>query len=94
MIAIRNNILEYRTDQTLLYETDTDQGSSGSPVFSDNWELVALHHYGEPYLQKMDDQGRAIPTNVNEGVRISAIYDDLTKRLSGFPAEWNCCRKR
>ena len=37
MIAIRNNLLDYRTPRTLLYETDTDHGSSGAPVLSDSW---------------------------------------------------------
>src|SRR5262245_28612418 len=77
MIALRNNILQYRTDRTLLYETDTEHGSSGAPVFNDNWDLVALHHYGEPFLEPKDEQGKLIPANVNEGVRISAIYRDL-----------------
>lgn len=87
MIAVRNNILAYRTARTLLYETDTDQGSSGSPVFNDDWELVALHHWGEPFLEKKDDQGRPIPTNVNEGVRISAIYRDLEAKLAALSGE-------
>jgi V8-like Glu-specific endopeptidase len=30
------------------YTTDTLPGSSGSPVFNDNWEVVALHHAGGP----------------------------------------------
>src|SRR5262249_8821155 len=81
-IAIRNNLLVYRTDRTLLYETDTDVGSSGSPVFNDDWELVALHHWGHPFLEQNDEQGRPIPQNVNEGVRISTIYDYLQQRLA------------
>ncbi|MGL5137364.1 MAG: trypsin-like serine peptidase, partial [Beijerinckiaceae bacterium] len=36
MIACRNNRLHDRTPNTLLYETDTQQGSSGSPVFNDD----------------------------------------------------------
>ena len=84
MIAVRNNPLTFRTDRTLLYETDTDQGSSGSPVFNDEWDLVALHHWGQPYLEKKDDQGKEIPINVNEGVRISAIYRDLKSRLGSL----------
>jgi endonuclease G, mitochondrial len=86
MIAIRNNILVHRTGRTLLYETDTDHGSSGAPVFNDAWELVALHHYGEPFLETVDDAGKPIPKSVNEGVRISAIYNDLEARLAGLPA--------
>ena len=86
MIAVRNNLLTARTDRTLLYETDTLKGSSGSAVLNDAWEVVALHHFGEPFLEKTDDQGRPIPVNVNEGVRISAIYRDLQSKLSSLPA--------
>jgi len=30
------------------YKTNTEPGSSGSPCFDQNWELVALHHSGDP----------------------------------------------
>jgi len=81
MITIRNNLLTARTDRTLLYETDTEQGSSGSPIFNDDWEIIGLHHWGAPFLERQDDQGHQISKNVNEGVRISAIYRDLKTRL-------------
>ncbi len=81
MLAFRNNLLTARTDETLLYETDTDTGSSGSPVFNDDWEVVALHHWGQPFLKKIDDKGQPIPSNINEGVRISAIYNDLVLKM-------------
>jgi V8-like Glu-specific endopeptidase len=29
------------------YTANTAPGSSGSPVFTENWDLVALHHHGE-----------------------------------------------
>ncbi|HVQ36819.1 MAG TPA: effector-associated domain EAD1-containing protein [Pyrinomonadaceae bacterium] len=29
------------------YTANTERGSSGSPVFTLGWDLVALHHYGE-----------------------------------------------
>ena len=35
----------------LRYRTNTDPGSSGSPVFSMDWDIVALHHYGDPKWQ-------------------------------------------
>ncbi|MDA9545316.1 DNA/RNA non-specific endonuclease [Bradyrhizobium sp. CCBAU 45321] len=87
MITVRNNRLTYRTDRTLLYETDTEHGSSGSPVFNDEWEVVALHHYGYPFLEPKDETGKKIPITVNEGVRISAIYRDLEARLPTLAAE-------
>ncbi len=87
LIAVRNNLLTHRTPRTLLYETDTNQGSSGSPVFNDLWEVIALHHYGEPYLETVDEIGETIPVTVNEGVRISAIYHDLEKRLPSLSGE-------
>lgn len=84
-IAVRNNLLTYRTGTTLLYETDTNMGSSGSPVFNDDWDVVALHHYGEPFTEKFDAAGNPLPLNVNEGIRISSIYDDLAKQVQGLP---------
>ncbi|MBA1139447.1 trypsin-like serine peptidase [Mesorhizobium neociceri] len=32
----------------LRYRTNTDPGSSGSPCFNMDWDIVALHHYGDP----------------------------------------------
>jgi endonuclease G len=81
MITIRNNILLYRTDDALLYDTDTEVGSSGSPVFNDEWDVVALHHYGEPFRALRAPPPPEIPKEVNEGIRISAIYRELQRRL-------------
>jgi V8-like Glu-specific endopeptidase len=46
------------------YEVDTEPGSSGSPVFNNKWQLVALH-------------SRAGTGQFNQGVPITAIVDDL-----------------
>jgi endonuclease G len=62
------------------YTTDTQPGSSGSPVFNDQWLVVALHHSGVP---KTDKNGKVSRKNgevewiANEGVRISCIYKAL-----------------
>jgi hypothetical protein len=39
------------------YRTNTEGGSSGSPCFSQNWELVALHHLGDPNFGSPRNQG-------------------------------------
>lgn len=87
-LAIRNNLLTYRTDHALLYETDTEVGSSGSPVFNDSWDVIALHHWGQPYLAKVDlSDAPDIPTHANEGVRISVIYQALQQALAGLAGD-------
>ncbi len=68
------------------YEADTEPGSSGSPVFNDRWEVVALHHSGVPAT---DSQGRFLDVTggiwedgddpqrlawiANEGIRVSRL---------------------
>ncbi|PNY81022.1 endonuclease [Deinococcus koreensis] len=92
-VALRENRLVDRLPDFLHYETDTAPGSSGSPVFNDAWEVVALHHSGVP---RTDDQGRVLRRDgqplqpgdpdtlidwiANEGVRISRLLDDLRAR--------------
>jgi hypothetical protein len=52
------------------YTTNTDQGSSGSPCFDQDWGLVALHHFGDPLHQQAE---------FNQGVPITAIRARLTR---------------
>ena len=56
----------------LLYTTDTDFGSSGSPAFNRFWQLVALHHAAVPF---QDEAGKTIA--MNRGIRISSILGAL-----------------
>lgn len=79
-IAVRNNLLLSVDDaDTLSYGTDTEPGSSGSPVFNDDWELVALHHAGGG-----DAPGRTVG---NTGIRISAIVRRITEVAGADPDE-------
>ncbi|MBA2749392.1 MAG: trypsin-like peptidase domain-containing protein [Tatlockia sp.] len=72
-IALHNNEVTRVKDKVIHYRTDTEPGSSGSPVFNNRWQLVALHHAGW-----IEPDGRA----TNEGIRIAAIVEKL--RLIGF----------
>jgi hypothetical protein len=49
------------------YATNTEHGSSGSPCFTMDWDVVALHHYGDPAWKA---------PKFNQGVPI-----DLIRRL-------------
>jgi len=73
----------------LQYTTDTLPGSSGSPAFNKDWEVVALHHSGVPEVKNGRIQtisGRpwtkGMPDSdihwvANEGIRVSKICDAL-----------------
>ncbi|HEU4560472.1 MAG TPA: serine protease [Longimicrobium sp.] len=74
-IVLRENMLVHRAgtdpaaEPVLLYTADTDESSSGAPVFNDFWDLVALHHAsvkagniticGETRLDVVNEGGRA-----------------------------------
>lgn len=84
IVVLRNNLIVARDDDSgrLFYETDTLEGSSGSPVFNDLWDVVALHHYGEAN-EDVVLPGGTTTRSVNEGIRVSSIYDDLSARIDG-----------
>jgi len=80
----RANELVDILENHLHYVTDTEPGSSGSPVYNDQWEVVALHHSGVPRMkdgQYIDKNGNRwdgrdaddIDWIANEGVRVSRI---------------------
>jgi hypothetical protein len=52
------------------YATNTEGGSSGSPCFDIKWNLIALHHYGDPEY----DHPR-----YNQGIPINAIRERLVR---------------
>jgi tetratricopeptide (TPR) repeat protein len=55
----------------LHYRTPTEGGSSGSPIFTKDWRLVALHHYGGDAVEKLN--GHPGTYQANEGHSIHAI---------------------
>ncbi|WP_166028339.1 endonuclease [Streptomyces chilikensis] len=99
-LALRENQIVDVLDRFLHYVTDTAPGSSGSPVFNDQWEVVALHHSAVP---KTDGEGRLLAVDgslwqpgmgehrlawkANEGVRISSVLRTLSRlTLTGTAA--------
>lgn len=73
------------TGSRLQYVADTDEGSSGSPVFDQSWSVVALHHSGKPWGGDQDLGATAKRLwsgkfKVNEGISMTAILQDFAAR--------------
>lgn len=90
-IVLRSNQLIDLPDNFAHYVTDTEPGSSGSPVYNDEWEVVALHHSGVPkkesgnYIAKDGSiwQPGMDPNDLewvaNEGIRVSSLVNHVKK---------------
>jgi endonuclease G len=100
-ITVRENEVVDLPERFIHYHTDTKPGSSGSPVFNDQWQVVALHHAG---VQKRDSQGRVLSIDgsvwdpntmdedkiawvANEGIRISSICQDMQNKMNTWTLE-------
>jgi endonuclease G len=99
-LALRENQIIDLLEDFCHYQTDTAPGSSGSPVYNDQWEVVALHHMGVP---KRSEDGHFLTVDgeaweqgmdpallawkANEGVRVSSLVRHLRARsISGEAA--------
>ena len=75
-IGMIHNVVRYVDEDVVQYWTDTEPGSSGSPVFNERWELVALHHRwvnaGPSGAREFRNQGRRI-TRVAEGLKDAGL---------------------
>ncbi len=65
------------------YTTPTEGGSSGSPVFNDNWDVIALHHAGAQYMPRPNGQPGTQPAN--QGIVMTSIQNAV--RHSGVTPE-------
>ncbi|MEH2187422.1 MAG: trypsin-like peptidase domain-containing protein [Nostoc sp.] len=74
-ISIQNNFVAYADNQVLQYTTSTEPGSSGSPVFDDDFQVVGIHHSGG-MLVEPNTQQRYLR---NAGTSAIALLNDLQK---------------
>ncbi|MBN3760747.1 DNA/RNA non-specific endonuclease [Burkholderia sp. Ac-20365] len=85
LVVRENNIISRdETHDVLHYLADTEKGSSGSPVCNNDWEPIALHHWGEPHFELKNALGTPLRQDVNEGIRISSIVRALKLRASSM----------
>ena len=74
----KNNITNIYTNR-IRYTTDTEPGSSGSPVFNNQWDLVVIHHAAGEW------DSAAGEWLSNEGMRMDKIVADLRSHYGGTP---------
>lgn len=97
-LCVRENQLLKKGPDVLWYSTDTLGGSSGSPVFNNDWLVVALHHSGVPEMkngrwQTVDGHDyderlhreEDIKWVANEGIRVSRIVQTLQLEVGSHP---------
>lgn len=81
-ISMQNNFVAYADARVVQYTTSTEPGSSGAPVFDQEFNVIGVHHAGgllstpvssERYLR-------------NEGISTVAILDDLARNAPEIAA--------
>jgi S1-C subfamily serine protease len=70
MLSVR-----YADEQVIQYLADTQKGSSGSPVFNDRMQVVALHHAEEETTVEVN--GVKETEWRNQGIHIQQVMKDL-----------------
>lgn len=84
VVMTQNTVVADMSATRVQYVADTMDGSSGSPVFNQKWQVVALHHSGAPYPPESvkDTIKKAWKGNyrVNEGIPMRAILQDFRKK--------------
>ena len=73
--SLQDNILLDYDHRVLHYRSPTEGGSSGSPVFDDEWRLIGLHHAGGTRMPQLNKAGGTYAAN--EGITIDAIRGGL-----------------
>jgi V8-like Glu-specific endopeptidase len=74
-ISMQNNFVAYGDTRVVQYVTSTLPGSSGSPVFDDEFQAVAIHHSGG----RLVEPSTGTSHRRNAGTSMIAVLDELQK---------------
>lgn len=81
-VALRENRIIGDSGVTIHYLADAEGGSSGSPVFNNDWQLIGLHHAAR-VRQTAGGPGGSQVEYFNEAIKMSAIAAHLEQRIDG-----------
>jgi V8-like Glu-specific endopeptidase len=76
-LSFQDNLLLDHEDPKIHYRTPTVGGSSGSPVFNQQWDLIGLHHAGSTEMNCLN--GKPGTYEANEGIWIQSVKNALTE---------------
>ena len=76
-ISIDDNLLIDHDDVRVHYLALTEGGSGGSPVFNQDWQLIAFHHAGSNRMERL--HGLDGTYQAREGIAIKAIQAAITE---------------
>ncbi|MEY3368525.1 MAG: hypothetical protein RI973_1680 [Bacteroidota bacterium] len=80
-IALTSNEVLSLWKSYLFYKADTEPGSSGSPVFNQSWQVVALHHAGKLMSEggmQINEKGEK--ASANRGILFRDILADISRQ--------------
>jgi DNA/RNA endonuclease G (NUC1)/V8-like Glu-specific endopeptidase/endonuclease/exonuclease/phosphatase family metal-dependent hydrolase len=79
-VSLQENNVLWMDETVVHYTSDTEGGSSGSPVANNSWDVFALHHASK--AARVDDH-----QFLNEGIKLSAITAHLERLAQGTGPE-------
>ena len=79
-ISMYDNELLACDGKRLHYRAPTEPGSSGSPVFNDQWELIGLHHFGDHGVKSLYGDGEIY--DANEAYWIGTVIEKCKAALT------------
>lgn len=92
-ISLQNNLVCYSDRERLQYYTSTQAGSSGSPVFDDDFNIVAIHCGAVRNAEWQHDSAARAPVDPkrieelqfrNQGASMIAVVDWLREHQPGL----------
>jgi len=72
-----NKLLDH-DEEKIHYRSPSEGGSSGSPVFNAEWDLIGLHHAGGKEIKKL--RGQPGTYAANEGLWIKSIISSIDSK--------------